>query len=302
MQQISDTDLILNTDGSIYHLNLLPEDIADTVITVGDPDRVGEVSKHFDTIELKKGKREFITHTGTMGGKRITVLSTGIGTDNIDIVLNELDALVNINFANRTVNEQLRSLNIIRIGTSGAVQANIEVDTLLVSEGAWGLDALMTYYQVELSDQEEVYKTALEHHFSNRYGNHSEDDPYYHFPLKVYFTYGDKGLLVKLADDLPKGFTVTAPGFYAPQGRQVRAKALMGDFLKNLSDFYYEGNITNLEMETAGIYGLSKALGHKAISFNVILANRVTNVFSERPAGIMEQYIADILARIAKGI
>jgi uridine phosphorylase len=298
MQRISETDLILNTDGSIYHLNLLPGDVADTVITVGDPDRVGEVSKYFDTIELKKGKREFITHTGNLGGKRLTVVSTGIGTDNIDIVFNELDALVNIDFETRLVNPKLKSLDIIRIGTSGAVQAYIPVDSLLVSTGAFGLDSLMHYYHFEATSQEMIYKTALEHHFNDLYGKETSGDEDYDFPIKVYFTYGSKDLINRLANDIPKGFTITAPGFYAPQGREVRAKVIMSKFLKSISDFYYDGDITNLEMETAGIYGMARALGHKAISFNVILANRANHVFSKDPAGVMDKFIGQILKRI----
>jgi uridine phosphorylase len=286
MERISETDLIINADGSIYHLNLLPQDIADTVITVGDPDRVGEVSKHFDTIELKKGKREFITHTGMMSGKRITVLSTGIGTDNIDIVFNELDALVNIDFETRTVNKQLRSLDIIRIGTSGAVQTDIPVDELLVSSSAFGLDALMHYYKQELTDDEMIllsaFATAL--------------PPY---GLKPYFASASQFLLNKLADDLPQGITITAPGFYAPQGRQVRATSLTPGLMDSIQQFRYGGKrITNLEMETAGIYGLAGSLGHHAISFNVILANRANHVFSKDPSGVMDKFIGEILQRI----
>lgn len=286
MERISETDLILNADGSIYHLNLLPEDIADTVITVGDPDRVGEVSKHFDTIELKKGKREFITHTGILSGKRITVLSTGIGTDNIDIVFNELDALVNIDFETRTVNPQLRSLDIIRIGTSGAVQTDIQVDSLLVSSAAFGLDALMHYYQQNLTDDEKLLLTAFL----------SALPPY---GLKPYFAPAGQQLLNKLAHDLPQGITITAPGFYAPQGRQVRATSLTPGLMNCIQQFNHNGKrVTNLEMETAGIYGLAASLGHQAVSFNVILANRANHVFSKDPSAVMEKYIGEILQRI----
>ena len=289
MQRISETDLILNADGSIYHLNLLPEDIADAVITVGDPDRVGEVSKHFDTIELKKGKREFITHTGSLGGKRITVLSTGIGTDNIDIVFNELDALVNIDFKTRLVNDKLRSLNIIRIGTSGGIQADIPVDELLVSASAFGLDALMHYYHQELNNEEQQLLSAFEKALPAGY------------KLNPYFAPAGKNLLQSLAHDLPQGITITAPGFYAPQGRQVRAKSLTPSLMDSIQQFGHNGQrITNLEMETAGIYGLANSLGHQALSFNVILANRANHVFSTDPSGVMDKFIGQILQRIVK--
>lgn len=287
MKRIAETDLILNADGSAYHLNLLPGDVADTVITVGDQDRVGEITQYFDHIELKKGKREFITHTGTIGNKRLTVISTGIGTDNIDIVLNELDALVNINFNTRLPHTNLRNLNIIRIGTSGAVQADIPVDSLLVSSAAFGLDALMHYYRQNLSGQEQKlladFKSALPKEYT----------------LSPYIASADKALLSLLAHDAPQGITITAPGFYAPQGRQVRAENVMPDLMDIIQNFRSGGQrITNLEMETAGIYGLAESLGHKAISFNVILANRATQAFSKQPAKIMDHYIKQLLDKI----
>ncbi len=288
MNRIAETDLILNADGSAYHLNLLPGDVADTVITVGDPDRVGEVSKYFDTIELKKGKREFITHTGTISNKRLTVLSTGIGTDNIDIVLNELDALVNIDFNTRTVNPTLRSLNIIRIGTSGAVQADIAIDSLLLSSAAFGLDPLMHYYKQELTTNEQnllnAFKATLPADAN----------------LSPYIASAGSELLTKLGKGQQQGITITAPGFYSPQGRQVRAVAAIPQLMESIQQFSLNGQrITNLEMETAGIYGLASALGHQAISYNVILANRVTQVFSKQPAKIMDHYISKLLETIS---
>jgi len=287
MNQLSNTDLILNQDGSIYHLNLLPEDIADTVITVGDPDRVSEISRYFDRIELKKGKREFITHTGYLGSKRVTVLSTGIGTDNIDIVLNELDALVNIDFKTRKLNNELKSLDIIRIGTSGAVQEDIPMDTILVSEYGLGLDSLMHYYVHEVSEDERLLQDAVRIHF------HSLKD------ISPYISSADHGLLNKIGKGLIKGISLTAPGFYSPQGRQVRAKASFSDLFKLFCSFSSEGKrITNLEMETAGIYALSKALGHKAISINAILANRVNYQFSANPAKIIDGAIQLVLSRL----
>ncbi len=287
MNKISETDLILNADGSIYHLNLLPGDVADIVITVGDQDRAAEVSKHFDRIELKKGKREFITHTGYLGNKRITVVSTGIGTDNIDIVLNELDALVNIDFNTRTVNPQLRSLNIIRVGTSGAVQPDIEINSVLVSAAAFGLDPLMHYYQQQITAEEQ----ALLQSFKNALPGH--------YTMQPYLTSAGKTLLDKLAADFVKGITITAPGFYAPQGRQVRAKSAVSQLMQTIGSFeYQQQRITNLEMETAGIYGLSQSLGHQAISFNAILANRVTHQFSKQPQKVMENCIKQVLELI----
>jgi uridine phosphorylase len=287
MNIISETDLILNADGSIYHLNLLPEDVADTVITVGDQDRVAEVSKHFDHIELKKGKREFITHTGYIDSKRITVISTGIGTDNVDIVLNELDALVNIDFSTRTVNNHLRSLNIIRVGTSGAVQADITIDSILVSAAAFGLDPLMHYYEHTVTEEEQ----ALLHNFKNVLPGH--------YTMQPYIASAGKSLLHKLADGFVQGITITAPGFYAPQGRQVRAASATSELMQTIQNFgHQQQRITNLEMETAGIYGLSKSLGHQAISFNAILANRVTHQFSKQPQTVMEDCIKQILELI----
>ncbi|MGZ3946381.1 MAG: nucleoside phosphorylase, partial [Mucilaginibacter sp.] len=213
MSRISETDLILNADGSVYHLNLLPEDIADTIITVGDPERVREVSKYFDRIELKKSKREFITHTGVIGNNRLTVISTGIGTDNIDIVLNELDALVNIDLQTRLPKEKPQSLDIVRIGTSGAIQPGIALDSLLVSSAAFGMDTLMHYYKhVNTSDEElllDDFKAILPA------GS----------PLAPYIATGDRLLIDKLSVGLEQGITISAPGFYAPQGREMRVHA-----------------------------------------------------------------------------
>jgi uridine phosphorylase len=288
MSKISESDLVINPDGSIYHLNLLPADVASTVITVGDPERVAEVSKHFDRIELKKGKREFITHTGYLGGKRITVVSTGIGTDNIDIVLNELDALVNIDFETRLIKDQLTSLEIIRIGTSGAIQKDIPIGTILASSHGLGLDTLMKYYreEVEPSDLEVLDQIKL--HLQDYEG------------LDPYLTSGSAILLDKIAADLPKGITVTAPGFYAPQGRKVRAAVKFPGFIEKLNSFQYgDFRISNLEMETAGIYALAKALGHQAISINAILASRVNFEFSPEPQKIVDQAIRVVLEKIS---
>lgn len=287
MKNISKTDLIINPDGSVYHLNLQPGDLADTVITVGDPDRVNDVSKHFDRIELRKGKREFITHTGYIGSKRITVISTGIGTDNIDIVMNELDALVNIDFEKRQAMEVLKSLNIIRIGTSGAIQEDIPMDTILVSEFGLGLDALMNYYVHTVSGDEHQLLDTIKSHFQHIKG------------ISPYLTAADTTLLEVIGKDLPRGITVTAPGFYAPQGREVRAKNTIPNLIGLLSSFKSSGNrLTNLEMETAGIYGLAKVFGHKALSINAILASRVKFEFSPNPAKVVDKAIQLVLSRL----
>jgi len=288
MTRISETDLILNEDGSAYHLNLHPGDVADTVITVGDPDRVGAISRYFDHIELKKGKREFITHTGRIGNKRLTVISTGIGTDNIDIALNELDALVNIDFDTRLVKSRLKSLDIVRIGTSGAIQADIPIDSLLASSAAFGLDQLMHYYQQEVNPAEEALLKA----FSDALAQKGHQ-------LSPYIANAHTGLLNTLAISVQQGITITAPGFYAPQGRQVRAVSQTPRLMEVLQNFNWNGNrITNLEMETAGIYGLAESLGHRALSFNVILANRATNIFSQNPAKTMDRYIKQVLEKL----
>lgn len=284
--KITTTDLILNKDGSVYHLNLLPEDLADDIITVGDPDRVGEVSKHFDRVELRKGKREFITHTGYIGSKRISVISTGIGTDNIDIVLNELDALVNIDLDRRVYLDKLKSLNIIRVGTSGAMQTDIPIDSILVSEYAVGLDALMAFYSYEASREEKAILRAL-----------VSQAPAFK-PLKPYVCAASKLLLRKIGKDLPRGITVTAPGFYAPQGRELRYTKSIANFIKQLSGISKDNfRLTNLEMETSGIYGLANILGHQAISVNAILASRVKYEFSKNPGKTIDKTIKLVLER-----
>jgi len=285
---LKNSELIINEDGSIYHLNLLPTDIADTIITVGDPDRVASVSKHFDTIEVKKHKREFNTHTGTYKGKRITVISTGIGTDNIDIVFNELDALVNIDFDTREIKSELKSLDIIRIGTSGAIQPNIPINSFLVSELAVGFDSLLHFYDSEHFQNEAISKEIMKQ--TNWFSKKSE--PY----------------VVKANDDLietfssektVKGFTATNVGFYGPQGRMLRLQTQDNDLNTKLADFKYQDlKITNLEMETAGIYGLAALLGHKAISLNAILANRATGEFSPNPTNTVDDLITYTLNRL----
>ena len=289
MQKLSEADLVINPDGSIYHLNLLPEDVADTVITVGDPDRIGEITRHFDHIEFKKGKREFLTQTGFIGKKRITVISTGIGTDNIDIVFNELDALVNIDFSTRTVKEKLTSLDIIRIGTSGAVQSDLPMGTILASTYGLGLDALMHYYVHHVPENDAALFDQVKQHFSSLKA------------VSPYLTAADDHLLKTIGKDMEQGITVTAPGFYAPQGRQVRAQNAVPEFVKLLNGFKYNDyRITNLEMETAGIYALANILGHKALSVNAILASRVNFQFSSEPNKVVDKAIRIVLERLTQ--
>ncbi|AEH02384.1 nucleoside phosphorylase [Lacinutrix sp. 5H-3-7-4] len=285
---IKDSELILNPDGSVYHLNLKPEHISNTIITVGDPDRVSSVTKHFDTIEFKTHKREFHTQTGTYKGKRITVISTGIGTDNIDIVFNELDALVNINLETREVKQELTALNIIRIGTSGSIKEDIPVDAFLISELAAGFDSLLHFYDSESFQHKDISQALIEQ--TNWFK--AKSDPY--------VVSCDDSLLNKLSSDKTvTGFTATNVGFYGPQGRILRL-ALQDNQLNNkLASFNFNGkSITNLEMETAGIYGISKLLGHKALSMNAIIANRATGEFSENPTATVDNLITYTLNKL----
>ncbi|WP_394971856.1 nucleoside phosphorylase [uncultured Croceitalea sp.] len=283
------SELILNKDGSIYHLNLLPEDIADTIITVGDPDRVNDVSKHFDTIEVKKGKREFHTHTGVLKGKRISVISTGIGTDNIDIVFNEVDALVNVDFNSRTEKAKKKTLNFIRIGTSGAIQPDIKVDSFLLSETAIGLDGLMHFYDIT-DKQNNVFATSLINYLDWQ----SKNITPYAFDCDIELAKTLNSNRIRF------GATVTNAGFYGPQGRSIRLSPKLADFHQKLKTFKHQDTqITNLEMETAGIYGLAKLLGHRAISLNAILANRATGDFSTNPSKTIEELISYCLEKIS---
>lgn len=287
MKPIPETDLILNPDGSIYHLNLLPEDVAPTVITVGDPARVLEVSKHFDRIELMKGKREFLTHTGYVGNNRITVISTGIGTDNIDIVINELDALVNIDFSRRLPKPVFTSLDIIRIGTSGSIQPDIETGSILISEYGMGLDALMHYYIHDLDGDERELQEAAHSYFHHLKG------------ISPYVASAARPLIGKFEKNFLKGVTVTTPGFYAPQGRKLRARTSLPDFVDQLSGFRSgELRLTNLEMETTGIYALAKALGHRAVSVNAILGNRLTMDFTQDADSLIGKTIEKVFINL----
>ncbi|MGY5847297.1 nucleoside phosphorylase [Salegentibacter sp. HM20] len=285
---IAESELIINPNGSIYHLNLRPDQIADTIITVGDPDRVAKVSKYFDSIEHKVEKREFHTHTGYFNGKRRSVISTGIGPDNIDIVLNEIDALVNIDFDTREVKKELKSLEILRIGTSGSLQSDIPVDSFLASEAAVGFDGVIHFYEAE-EIQDYEFSNALKKHLN---WSSKKADPY--------LVQGDSELLQKLAGEgIHRGVTGTNIGFYAPQGRRLRLSLQDDTINDKLTSFRHkEKKITNLEMETSAIYGLAKLLGHKALSMNLILANRATGEFSSNAGKRMDELILHCLHQL----
>ncbi|MBL7933580.1 MAG: nucleoside phosphorylase [Bacteroidia bacterium] len=269
MPRFPETELILTPDKRVYHLNLKAEDIADTVVVVGDQNRVREISKHFNHIEFKTAHREFITHTGIYKGKRITVLSTGIGTDNIDIVMNELDAAVNINPETRELNPKLRSLNIFRLGTSGSIRKEIPVDSILVSSHGLGLDGLLPYYIDRKYNLNELCDTFLKH-------------PEWNGRLpKPYCYEADADLLDRFSKEAYSGITATAPGFYGPQGRRLRLEPSVKDLHEVLRTFNYRNlQITNFEMETSALYGLGKLLGHRCLTLCVIIANRETLEFT----------------------
>jgi uridine phosphorylase len=274
--RIPASELIINPDGSIYHLHLKPEDLASLVFTVGDPDRVAQVSQYFDRIEIKKQKREFVTHTGYLRGQRVTVMSTGMGTDNIEILMTELDALVNVDLEHRTVNDQKKALKIIRLGTSGSMQADIPVGSLLASEVGIGMDTLMQFYPSLAEDQSiaELIRLELGLGFLPYQASSSSD------------------LLSKLDERLFRGVTLTCPGFYAPQGREVRLKPRFEDMISRLSSLKSEGKrLTNFEMETAGYYAMGKLLGHEMLSLNAIVANRPRNEFDKNAAKTVDTLI-----------
>jgi len=286
---IPESELILNADGTIYHLNLLPDHISDTILTVGDPARVAQVSRHFDSIEFEGVHREFVTHVGYYRGKRLTVLSTGMGTDNIDIVMNELDALVNIDFMSRTVRpaEERLSLRIIRLGTSGSLQADVPVGSLLATQHAVGLDSLMQFYP--------FMETGLETQVAQ--GLRKSLD----LPFAPYVVRGSDLLREQLAGDLLIGNTVTCPGFYGPQGRTLRLALRQPDYMARLQSFRHQSpegdfRLSNFEMETAGYYALGQLLGHEVLSLNAIVANRATGEFAQDAGDIVDRLIARTLA------
>ena len=288
---IKESELILNPDGSIYHLNLRPEQVADTIILVGDPNRVPRVSAYFDTIEFSTQKREFCTHTGTYKGKRLTALSTGIGPDNIDIVINELDALFNIDLHTRKPKERLTSLNIVRFGTSGSLQADIPVDSFVLSSHGLGMDNMLHAYKYAPN----VREIAMEEAFmAYTQWNTDKGRPYI-------VGCGETLKQRLLTDKVFEGITGTAPGFYGPQGRMLRLPVQDPTLNDKLHSFNYKGyRMTNLEMETSAIYGLSKLLGHQAVSLNAIIANRATGTFTKDTKKVVEELIVYGLEQLAK--
>ncbi len=289
MKKIAESELILTNDGSIYHLNLKPHQIANNIIVVGDPNRVQLISSKFEKIEHKIENREFVTHTGYYKGKRISIIGTGIGTDNIDIVLNELDALVNIDLVNRTVKEQLTSLNIVRIGTCGALQEHIAVNDFVLSEYALGLDGLLNHYNIEFSKEESELIKAF----------YSQTN-YSLSMSSVYVVKGSEKLHAMLKPFAHSGITATASGFYGPQGRELRLtlkEPLLNDKLHNFG--LNQLKVNNFEMETSALYGLSKLLGHNAITICVAVANRYAKTFSKDYHPAMDKLIDLVLNKLS---
>ncbi len=283
LNKLASSELVLNEDGSVYHLNLLPEEIAEKIILVGDPDRVPKVSKYFDKVEVKKNKREFYTHTGTLRGERITVMSTGIGTENIDIVMNELDALVNIDLKNKEFKDDKKALQLFRLGTCGSVNPDVEVDSMLVTQNVVGLDGLLHFYS--------------DYHFENDFSrNFLEKFPYEKIKPMLYFSEWAEDISDYYKDAKYFGNTATFPGFYAPQGRQLRLRAIDDKFLEQLNDL----GVTNFEMETSAIYGLSKLLGHKPLTVNCVIANRRRGEFAADHHASEKMMIEWVLDRIVK--
>ncbi len=282
------SEIITNKDLSIYHLHLLPDQLADDIIFVGDQDRVSQVSKHFDKIEYQVQAREFVTHTGYIGKKRLSVISTGIGTDNIDIVLNEIDLLKNYDFIDHKFNRHLNNdLNIIRIGTSGGIGKLIEVDSFLFSEYAIGLDGLLSFYKHRNDEVEVNILEAFK--LKNQAICRS---------IKPYIAGGDENLKKQFAFDMPNAITLTCTGFYAPQGRTMRFKPMFTNFFEGIEAFQYgKRSINNFEMETAGILGLASVFGFNACSLNAILANRTTGKFSVNPQKTIDKLIVQTLER-----
>jgi uridine phosphorylase len=292
MSRIAESEMILNARGAIYHLNLKPDEIGNTVFLVGDPDRVKEVSKHFDKIEYKGEFREFITHTGTIGKKRLTVLSTGIGTDNIDIAVNELDALVNIDLSTREIKPTYTSLNLMRIGTCGALQPEIPVDSSIASTHGLGIDNLLNFYRLEQNDEEK----QLLHSFVTGTQMHSQIG----YP---YIAGASASLIKHFVKDFFQGITVTCPGFYGPQGRVLRLGISNPELINRLTQFRFgQHRITNFEMETSAIYGLGRLLGHNCLSLNAVIVNRVRKEFSKDSKAAIENLITKVLEIVSQNV
>jgi uridine phosphorylase len=285
MAKIADSDLILNPDGSVYHLNLLPKHISDTVIGVGDPSRVYDVSKYFDEVEFEMNKREFITHVGRHRGKRVTVISTGIGTDNVEIFFSELDALVNIDLKTREPRARRKKLKVIRIGTCGALQEDIAVGTHIMSEYAVGLDNLMNFYDLRMDDKE----AGIAHDLQRKTG----------LPFMPYVVKGSDTLREQLGPDFLCGNTVTCPGFYAPQGRVLRTPVRFPKLLEDLN-YYHKDDfwLSNFEMETSAYFAFGRMMGHDVQSVSAVVANRIKNRVSKDPHKVVDAMIRKVLDRI----
>ena len=285
MSSIAASELIINNRGAIYHVNCRPEEIADTIITVGDPDRVKEVSKYFDKIEFQNHHREFVTHTGYVGKKRLSVTSTGIGPDNIDIVLNELDALANIDLESRTIKEKLTSLKIIRVGTCGSLQEEIPVDSFVASTHGIGLDNLLHFYLSSNNEEEKQILHAFNTHVQVHQG-----------VSEPYITGASVSLLKEFVSGFHQGITVTCPGFYGPQGRVLRMGLKQPHLIDRLTSFNFGNHrISNFEMETSAIYGMGKILGHHCLSLSTIVANRITKEFSKDGNAAVDKLITKTL-------
>jgi len=285
---IPPSELILHPDGSIYHLKIKPEHLADTIILVGDPNRVEIISSFFDSIEYKGNNREIYTHTGSYNNKRLTVMSTGMGTDNIDIVMNELDALVNIDLRSRKLKEKQKVLNIIRLGTSGAIQKEIPLNSFIISEFGLGLDGLLNFYDT----QNDVVNDQLTNNFIE-FLQWPKELP------KPYAVSASKSLLKKLENGMIKGITATAPGFYGPQGRSLRLELAHPDLINKLEEFRFDNlKISNFEMETSALYGLGKLLGHNTVTVCVAIANRKRHEYNQNYKKAINDLIKHLLERI----
>lgn len=284
---IPESELILRPDGRLYHLGILPEDIADRVIIVGDPERVPLISRLFDRVDTRLSGREFLVHTGEFQGKRITVVSSGIGVDNIDIIINELDAAVNVDLETRQPKANLRSLEIIRIGTSGSIQKDIPVGSFVASAMAFGLDGVPQSYHSTFSGAEKSLINTLR-----------DAIPALETHTGLYASEGSEELLSRIAPDMIRGITATQNGFYGPQGRTVRLASKVEPLLSAYADVHFNPwRVTNFEMECAGIYALASMLGHKPLTVCAILANRVTKEFHKNPSASIESLIRRVLER-----
>ena len=290
MAPIAESELILNPDGSVYHLHLKPENIADTIIVVGDPGRVKEISKHFDKIDFTVENRELNTHTGSIGNKRLTVVSTGMGTDNLDIVINELDAAVNVDLETREIKKSHTKLNIIRLGTAGALQADIHPGDFVASSYGMGMDGLLYFYEKGKS----VMDAAMAEAFVNHVSWNAKLPGIYAVPCSQL-------LMDKVGKGLVHGVTLTAPGFYGPQGRELRLKLAFPELNQLIESFEYQGSrIANFEMETSALYGLGKMLGHETLTVCTIVANRVNHSYADDYHSDIERLIKLVLERLTQ--